>query len=70
MILARIKELREDNDLRQKQIAKVLHCSQATYSKYENGHRDIPIATLIQLAQFYDVSINYLLGLSNNPKDY
>lgn len=69
MILPRIKELREDNDLKQKQLAEILHCSQQTYSHYENGNREIPVAIIIQLAQFYNVTVNYLLGMSNNPED-
>ena len=58
----RIRDLREDNDLTQKEIAEYLHIKQNTYSQYENGHRQIPIEMLIQLARFYQVSIDYLVG--------
>lgn len=61
----RIRDLREDSDLTQTQVAKVLHCSQRTYSYYESGGHDIPTETLIKLADFYDVSIDYILGRTN-----
>ncbi len=61
----RIKELREDRDLLQKDIAKILNCSQVTYSRYENGNRNIPYQDLIKLADFYDVSLDYLMGRSD-----
>ncbi len=63
----RIRELREDHDLTQKYMAEKLNCSQQVYSNYELGQRDIPTEILIRLAQFYQVSTDYLLGLSNNP---
>lgn len=59
----RLRELREDNDLTQKQIAYILHCAQATYSKYENGQHNVPVDILIALANFYGVTTDYLLGL-------
>lgn len=65
MIYPRIKNLREDLDLSQEDIAKLLHCSQAAYSYYENGKRDIPTQVLITLASFYHCSIDYLLGVSD-----
>lgn len=58
----RIRDMREDNDLNQTEVAKVLCCSQRTYSYYESGGHDIPTDVLIKLADFYDVSIDYLLG--------
>ena len=58
----RIRDLREDADLTQTQIAKMLMVSQATYSRYENGTLDLPSAALIALADFYHVSVDYLLG--------
>ncbi|MBR2322630.1 MAG: helix-turn-helix transcriptional regulator [Clostridia bacterium] len=58
----RIRDLREDSDLNQTQIAKMLGMSQTGYSKYETGENDIPTAILIRLADFYNVSIDYLLG--------
>lgn len=54
--------MREDSDLNQTEVAKVLCCSQRTYSYYESGGHDIPTDVLIKLADFYDVSIDYLLG--------
>ena len=66
----RIRDLREDKDLNQTQVAKMLGMSQTGYSKYETGENDIPTAILIKLAQFYNTSVDYLLGLTNNPKKY
>jgi len=68
MIYHRIKDLREDRDLKQKDVAAVLHCSQQVYSNYELGQRDIPTAVLIGLSKYYNVSVDYILGISNNPK--
>ena len=67
-IFMRLKELREDRDLTQQEIADFLHIKQNTYSQYENRHREIPIDMIIRLANFYGVSIDYLLCQSNNPK--
>lgn len=64
----RIRDLREDRDLKQRQLAEYLQCSQQVYSNYELGQRDIPTDVLIRLADFYDVSIDYLLGQTSNPK--
>lgn len=64
----RIRDLREDHDLRQKDIADFLNCSQQVYSNYELGQRDIPTEILIRLSEYYRVSVDYLLGLTNNPK--
>lgn len=64
----RIRDLREDRDLRQRQIAEYLNCSQQVYSNYELGQRDIPTDVLIRLSEFYNVSVDYLLGLTANPK--
>lgn len=64
----RIRDLREDRDLRQRQIAEYLNCSQQVYSNYELGQRDIPTDVLIRLSEFYNVSVDYLLGLTTNPK--
>ncbi len=61
----RIRDLREDADLTQQEIAKLLNVSQATYSRYESGELDIPSASLITLARFYKTSVDYLLGLSD-----
>ena len=64
----RIRDLREDSDLTQKQMAKNLNCSQQVYSNYELGQRDIPTDILIKLSDFYGVSVDYILGISDNPK--
>ena len=66
----RIRDLREDKDMNQTQLAKILGMSQTGYSKYETGENDIPTASLIQLAKFYTTSIDYLLGETNNPNRY
>ena len=62
----RIRNLREDHDLKQEDIARLLHCTQACYSNYETGKRDIPTEVLIQLAHFYRTSTDYILGLTDN----
>lgn len=64
----RLRDLREDRDLKQREIAAHLNCSQRTYSNYELGQRDIPTDILIKLALYYNVSVDYILGLTNNPK--
>jgi transcriptional regulator with XRE-family HTH domain len=64
----RIRDLREDHDLKQRELAAYLNCSQRSYSNYELGQRDIPTDILIKLAQYYNVSVDYILGLTNNPK--
>lgn len=61
----RIRDLREDRDLTQKQMASMLNCSQQVYSNYELGQRDIPTDILIKLARFYRVSTDYILGLTD-----
>ena len=66
----RIRDLREDHDLTQTQIAQILGMSQTGYSKYETGENDIPTAILIQLAEYYQTSVDYLLGRTNNKKPY
>lgn len=63
----RIRDLREDNDLTQKQVSAMLNCSQQVYSNYELGQRDIPTDILIKLSLMYNVSTDYILELSNNP---
>ena len=63
-----IRSLREDHDMTQKQLSEMLHCSQQVYSNYELGQRDIPTDVLIKLAEIYDVSTDYILGLTDNPK--
>ena len=66
----RLRDLREDKDMNQTQVAKMLEMSQTGYSKYETGENDIPTAILIKLARFYGTSIDYLLGETDNPKRY
>ncbi len=66
----RIRDLREDRDLNQTEVAKVLDMSQTGYSKYETGENDIPTAILIKLAKFYNTSIDYLLEQTDDPKRY
>ena len=66
----RIRDLREDRDLTQKEIAEYLHIKQNTYSQYENGQRQIPIDFLILLAKYYNTSTDYILGLTDNPNPY
>lgn len=67
MIYQRIRNLREDKDLTQTKIAQILNCSQRIYSNYECGDVDIPTEILIKLADFHNVSIDYLLNRTNNP---
>ena len=64
----RIREMREDHDLTQKQLAEKLMMKQPQYFRYEQGYRDIPTDVLIALANLYNTSIDYLLGQTNNPK--
>ena len=66
----RIRDMREDRDLNQTQVARMLGMSQTGYSKYETGENDIPTAVLIRLARFYGTSIDYLLGETRNPQRY
>ena len=66
----RIKDLREDSDITQKQLAEYLHIKQNTYSQYENGQRQVPVDILIALATYYDTSVDYLLGLTDQRKPY
>ncbi len=66
----KLRDLREDHDLKQEDLAKLLNCTQACYSNYENGKRDIPSEVLRMLAGFYNVSIDYLLGLTNIKEPY
>lgn len=64
----RIRDLREDHDLTQTYMAKVLNCSQQVYSNYELGQRDIPTDILIKLSRFYQVSVDYILGETDRPE--
>ena len=66
----RIRDLREDADLRQQDMAEYLQCTQVCYSYYESGKRDIPTDVLIRIARYYDVSVDYLLGLIDRREAY
>ena len=66
----RIRDFREDNDLTQTQVAKMLGMSQTGYSKYETGENDIPTYVLIKLSDFYNTSLDYLLGLTDEMRPY
>lgn len=66
----RLRDLREDNDLLQKDVAEYLQCSQTCYSSYEIGKRGIPVDVLIKLADYYDTSVDYLLGRTDVRKPY
>ena len=67
---SRIRDLREDRDLKQREVAELLHCSQQVYSNYELGQRDIPTSMLIKLAEIFNTSTDYILGLTNEKKPY
>ena len=66
----RLRDLREDADLFQKDIANILNCTQVCYSYYESGKRDIPTSVLIALAKYYGTSIDYLLGITDKKEPY
>ena len=66
----RIRDLREDKDLKQKEVADYLMCDQSLYSKYERGERPLPLELADQLADFYGVSVDYLLGRTNTKTPY
>ncbi len=70
MAYRRIRDLREDHDWNQTEVARMLNMSQTGYSKYETGENDIPTRVLIRLSEIYHTSIDYLLGQTNNPKRY
>lgn len=67
MMKNRLRDLRTDKDLKQKDIADYLNCSQVAYSHYELGKRDIPTEVLVLLAKFYNTTTDYILCLSNDP---
>ncbi len=70
MKIERLKEIREDKDLLQKDIAKILNITQVQYSRYETGMRVIPVYHLEKLARFYNTSIDYLIGLTDERSPY
>lgn len=64
----RVRDLREDHDLTQRELAKILGLAQPQYFRYEQGYRDLPTDILIQLAKLYNTSTDYILGLTNDPR--
>lgn len=68
MYFRRLRDLREDKDLTQTQIAEMLGIQQTVYSRYERGYQNIPLEYLLFLADFYQVSTDYILGRTNNPR--
>ena len=70
MYFQRLKDLREDKDLRQEDVAEILGISQSVYSRYERGFQTIPVIHLLKLADYYQVSTDYILGRTNNSRPY
>jgi transcriptional regulator with XRE-family HTH domain len=70
MVFERIRNIREDRDIRQRQVAEYLNVSQNTYSQYENGVISLSAETAVKLAEFYGTSVDYLLGLTDEKKPY
>lgn len=70
MYYRRIRDLRTDNDLRQVDVDEILECHEGVYRRYENGQREIPIWALIKLAERYDVSVDYMLGVTDYKRRF
>ena len=70
MYFQRLRDLREDKDLRQEDVAEILGISQTVYSRYERGFQTIPVVQLLKLADYYQVSTDYILGRTNNSRPY
>ena len=70
MYAVHLRDLREDNDLTQTNIAKLLNIKQNTYSQYESSVRQIPINTIVKLCKFYNTSVDYIIGLTNEKRPY
>lgn len=66
----RIRDLREDKDLTQAEIAKILNCNRNTYTQYETGKRQVPLQVLVKLSRFYDTSVDYLIEETDEIKPY
>ncbi len=66
----RIRDMREDADLTQRQVSEYLLCDQSLYSKYERGERAVPLEIVVKLARFYKTSVDYLVGMTDNTKPY
>ncbi len=64
----RLRDLREDSDLTQNQLVEILHMHKTTYTNYEQGKREIPFSLVVRLAKFYNVTIDYIAGLTNDPR--
>lgn len=69
-MFVRIRNLREDSDKTQKEVAEYLFCDQSLYSKYERGLRDVPVSIIIKLAKLYETSTDYILGLTDEKRPY
>lgn len=70
VIKMRLKALREDRDITQKEVAEYLHIKQNTYSQYENGQRQLPIEALVRLAAFFQTSCDFILEVTDDPEPY
>ena len=70
MVETRLRDLREDRDIKQKEIGAYLNCSQACYARYESGSREIPLEALIALAKYYRTSVDYILRLTDEIRPY
>ena len=70
MFFKRISDLRIDNDKTQQEIADILMCNRQVYARYEKGIREIPVSMLIKIADYYQVNVDYILGLTDNPIYY
>lgn len=70
MFFKRLGDLRQDHDMTQQEVADVLHCKREVYRRYEKGLREIPVSYAIRLANYYEVSVDYLLGLTENKTRY
>jgi len=70
MFFERIGNMRADRDMTQKQVAGILNCNRQVYARYERGIREIPVSMLIVLAKYYNTSVDYLLGVTDNPSPY
>jgi len=70
VLFQRIEDLRIDKDMTQQNIADAIHCRRDVYRRYEKGERVVPVWVLIKLAEYYGVSTDYILGLTDDPKPY
>lgn len=66
----RLRDIREDRDITQTQLAEILHIKQNTYSQYENGQRGLPVDVLVKLAEYFDTSTDYILGITDESRPY